>query len=107
MKREEQELINNKIRVILDSAIFFTSDISYAPTIIHLRHCSADVIIYNRFIALKSYNTIVAYYDMVRNILIDILRLEYKYTATSAQHIAKFKHDYCNSDTVCLRWYDT
>lgn len=43
---------------------------------------------------LGSYSTIVAVIDIGTDSLLDFLRLSYGYTATSAQHIAKFSHDY-------------
>ena len=57
-----------------------------------LYRCSAAVCRTNDFEVLRSYNTIVALYHIKTGILIDILRLEYGYTATSAQHIAKFRN---------------
>lgn len=46
------------------------------------------------FIYLRSYDTIVAFIDLRTKTLYDILRSEYGYTATSAQHIAKFKREF-------------
>lgn len=43
---------------------------------------------------LKSYNTIVAVYDEQTDTGYDFLRYTYGYTATSAQHIAKFFKQY-------------
>jgi hypothetical protein len=40
--------------------------------------------------ALRSYNTIIAFTDL--EVVIDALRFEYGYTATSAQHFAKWAH---------------
>lgn len=58
---------------------------------VRLHKCSAAVCRTNDFEILRSYNTIVAMYHIKSGILIDILRREYGYTATSAQHIAKFR----------------
>ena len=59
-----------------------------------LFHCKAwmyGVDIDNkRYIALKSYNTVVAIWDVEENVIIDALRAVYGYTNTSAQHISKF-----------------
>ena len=48
--------------------------------------------------ALRSYNTIIAFAVYDRNedkmFFADILRRVYGYTATSVQHISKFKRDY-------------
>ena len=58
------------------------------------RHCNATVGKIGRYIYLRSYDTIVAFLDLETQTLYDILRTEYGYTATSAQHIAKFRSDY-------------
>lgn len=59
-----------------------------------LRYCSAEVAETENYYLLRSYNTIVAVIDKRTNELFDALRLVYGYTATSAQHITKFSHDY-------------
>lgn len=63
-----------------------------------LRNCNAVVIFLEDILtgevifALQSYDTIVAVIDGRE--AYDFLRYVYGYTATSAQHIAKFFHDY-------------
>lgn len=59
-----------------------------------LRSCSATVRENTDFIILVSYNTVVAIVDKATGNLYDFLRYVYGYTATSAQHISKFAHDY-------------
>lgn len=54
------------------------------------RHCKASVGWVGKYIYLRSYNSVVAFIDTVNDTGYDILRTEYGYTATSAQHIAKF-----------------
>ena len=61
---------------------------------VRLRTCSAEVFETENFYLLKSYNTFVAVISKATNICADVLRTEYDYTATSAQHIAKFISDY-------------
>lgn len=51
---------------------------------------------------LKSYNTIVAVYDEETGTGYDFLRHVYGYTATSAQHIAKFFNQY--QPTTIYTW---
>lgn len=63
-----------------------------------LRTCTAhtfDVYEGNtiRYKVLVSYSTIVAYFDYDSGTFFDVLRVVYGYTATSAQHIAKFKKE--------------
>lgn len=61
-----------------------------------LRSCSAEVYDGPRFAYLRSYNTVVAFIDKKfdTTCVFDVLRYVYGYTATSAQHIAKFRNDY-------------
>lgn len=74
-----------------------------------LRTCNAHVYRTPHFIVLRSYNTIVAAISEnahSRPVFIDFLRLVYGYTSTSAQHIAKFKHDYCGNSGFFYTWRD-
>ena len=98
MKRSEQLAINEKVVALVNS---FKSSNNYALNWRKLRSCSAEVapiidaetgeLIYY---VLRSYRTVVAAIDVRTDTLYDFLRYVYGYTATSAQHIAKFDHDY-------------
>lgn len=66
-----------------------------------LRSCSATVFTTTNYYILRSYNTIVAVINRNTDTLYDVLRIVYGYTATSAQHIAKFNHDYCQGKWEC------
>lgn len=66
-----------------------------------LRSCSAVVHETDNYYFLQSYNTIVAFIDKSTDTCYDVLRLVYGYTATSAQHIAKFSHDYGKGKWRC------
>ena len=59
-----------------------------------LRSCSAYVYENSKDYYLVSYQTGVAFIDKENDILYDVLRYVYFYTATSSQHISKFAHDY-------------
>jgi len=61
---------------------------------VRLRSCNARVITEGCYYILISYSAIVAIIDTTTDTLYDILRLEYGYTSTSAQHISKFSKDY-------------
>ena len=50
---------------------------------------------------LVSYYTLVAFIDKTTDTCYDILRYVYGFTSTSAQHIAKFDHDYGNGKWGC------
>lgn len=59
-----------------------------------LRSCQAVVYETSDYYILQSFNTLIACVIKENYILIDMLRFEYHYTNTSAQHISKFRHDY-------------
>ena len=98
MKKSEQLAINEKVVALVNS---FNSSNNYALNWRKLRSCSAEVapiidaetgeLIYY---VLRSYRTVGAAIDVRTDTLYDFLRYVYGYTATSAQHIAKFDHDY-------------
>lgn len=68
-----------------------------------LEYCTAETFnVGSRYTVLRSYNTIVAFYDYETDTLYDVLRYVYGYTATSAKHIAKFRNR-MNAATE-LRW---
>lgn len=70
----------------------------------NLRYCSAEVLETSEYFILCSYSTQIACIDKETKRGYDYLRLVYGYTATSAQHIAKFFSDY---NAICtLRWVD-
>lgn len=86
MSKNEQLIVNAIVKGIFDSLPSV-----FGVTPIRLFHCSACVYFTGRYTLLKSYSTIIAVYDGERDILYDGLRYVYGYTATSAQHISKFK----------------
>ena len=100
MKKSEQLAINEQVLNALtefNNANVSTRTDLWKP----LRSCSAEVApaIDNEtgellYYVLRSYRTIVAIIDIKTDTLYDFLRYVYGYTATSAQHIAKFDHDY-------------
>lgn len=73
-----------------------------------LRSCKAIVYhtIDNEFIVLQSYNTIVAFIDLEIKEAFDILRTQYGYKSTSAQHIRKFFEDYESEIQRVYRTYE-
>lgn len=95
MKSEMQKEINAKVIEMLESFNHGHHDIAPAK---QLRSFSAIVhtcvleetgeVVY----VLQSYNTIIALIS--GNVMYDFLRYVYGYTATSAQHIVKFRSDY-------------
>lgn len=104
MKKEKQ--IQENI-IVEEAYASFVSDkykadsLEFAPAM-RLRSCNAYVSRIGKWLVLTSYNTIVAIIDCQTGVLYDFLRLVYGYTATSAQHISKFAHDY--SVLEIYRW---
>ena len=96
MKKEKQVQENLTVE---EGWIAFVSDVKkpenleFAPAM-RLRKCNAYVSGIGKWLVLTSYSTIVAILDSETRELYDVLRYRYGYTATSAQHIAKFAHDY-------------
>lgn len=98
MKKSEQLAINERVLTLVNN---FNNSNNYTGNFKRLRSCSAEVapvidaetgeLLYY---VLRSYNTIVAAIDVRTDTLYDFLRYVYGYTATSAQHIAKFSQDY-------------
>ena len=91
MKKELQQIEND---IVLEEIEKINADLrNGVQSVSRLRYCNACVLASGNYYLLKSYNTIIAAADADGN-LYDFLRYVYGYTATSAQHIAKFWHDY-------------
>lgn len=91
MTRQEQLIINDYCeREILKVG----AELGKVLTVGRLRKCQAYVYETDSYYLLKSYSSFVAFIRKSDGECFDILRNVYGYTATSAQHIAKFKHDY-------------
>lgn len=97
MKKSTQLAMND---VAIDALNSFLQDVheNHAWYSKDFRRCNGEVFVNARYTWLKSYNTIVAFIDHNDGVACDVLRYVYGYTATSAQHIAKFFHDYAPSD---------
>lgn len=90
MKRNEQMKIN--ALCVAYSKLAAQDAERWHSNFVRLNKCIAATCRTNDFEVLRSYNTIVALYHIKTGLFVDILRREYGYTATSAQHIAKFKN---------------
>ena len=102
MRKEEQKIEN---KLVLDAIADFNKQAIGNSKSQRLRNCSAVVFERGHYIVLQSYNTIVAIIDKDTDTLYDFLRYVYGYTSTSAQHIAKFKHDYGKAKWGCYKEY--
>ena len=101
MKKSEKLEINKIVDIAYND---LESDLEHGMQYIgRLRTCSAEVWATDHYYILRSYNTIIACINC-DGICYDFLRKVYGYTATSAQHIAKFIHDYGNG--IRYTWHD-
>lgn len=97
MKKAIQENING---ICLNAIERFNSAMesdSVYDSYKRLRTCTAWVYENRDYIWLRSYSTIVAFYDKSNGSFYDVLRYVFGYTSTSAQHIAKFRNDYARN----------
>ena len=90
-QKMQQQIINNAVHLALNE---YEKQNGNMVKVGRLRTCNATVYENERYIVLISYTTTVAFIDKREQRAYDILRLVYGYTATSAQHIAKFFSDY-------------
>lgn len=106
MRKEEQMAINRECLEAIER--FNLARTTLVDAIVKpLRSCTAEVLIFDDYYVLRSYNTLVAFIDRETDTLYDVLRYVYGYTSTSAQHIAKFRNDYGQEKYGCkreLRW---
>ena len=89
MKKNEQMKIN--ALCVAYSKLAAKDAEKWHSEFVRLGYCSAAICRTSDFEVLRSYNTVVALYHIKTGLLVDILRYVYGYTATSAQHIAKFR----------------
>ena len=107
MNKTEQANINSSVEAIFDNAVKEVYKVISNTNPVRLRSCSAVVFETEHYYVLRSYNTFVACIRKDTDTLYDALRFVYGYTNTSAQHISKFNHDYCNGYWGCehvLTW---
>lgn len=102
MTKNEQTIINDivsieKARAEIELRIYYK--------VARLRSCQAYVYETEHYFWLRSYGTFVAFIEKTTDTCYDILRMVYGYTATSAQHIAKFRHDYGQDKFGCHQSY--
>lgn len=104
MKKAEQIEVNSFVESVCVNVSEYVNS-NRAECLGQLRSCSATVYYYNQHFILKSYNTIVAAITPDKE-CVDFLRYIYGYTATSAQHIAKFFADYAPQNAPRYTWYE-
>ena len=103
----DRRYINDACVAYYDAAMYECEQMLRAPDKPlpwkRLRSCRAQVLETPGFFILKSYNTVVAVIDKYTASTWDVLRMAYGYTATSAQHVAKFAADYGNGKRYTWR----
>lgn len=101
-KREMQVKINQEVLSNWAQAKEVWNSVSGNVTVTRIDYCQCGYIVWGRYIFLVSYSTMIAYID-ADGVLVDILRLVYGYTATSAKHIAKFRKLFNHSYEITYR----
>ena len=99
MKKEQierQQCTNERTQLFVE---WFNNNHGTPIKYKRLRTCQAMVFDYEDCYILQSYHTLVAGIRKDTMEDVDFLRMVYGYTATSAQHIAKFFADYGNGGT--------
>lgn len=91
MTRREQLIINDYCEREIP---IVSAEFGKILSVRRLHKCQAYIYETASYYVLKSYATIVAFIRKSDGECFDILRNVYGYSATSAQHIAKFKNDY-------------
>ncbi len=103
-KMIDQMVENEKVNSILNERDYIPYSRTVAQqTLNRLNNCQAWTYEVSYFAVLISYNTEVACIDMRTGICYDYLRKAYGYTATSAQHIAKFMKKFGATKKVTYR----
>lgn len=100
MTRREQMIINDYCE---RETSILNAEMGDVKKVAQLRTCKAFVYETEFYYVLRSYNTYVAFIRKSDGTCFDILRAAYGYSATSAQHIAKFRHDYNATDIQTWR----
>lgn len=90
-RREIQVKINREVLSNWTQAKEVWDSIPNNVTVTRIGYCQCGYIVWGSYVFLVSYSTLVAYIDS-DGVLVDILRLVYGYTPTSAKHIAKFRN---------------
>lgn len=91
MTRQEQLIINDYCEREIP---IVESELENIVSAKRLRTCKAYVYETDSYYILKLYSTVVAFIRKEDCECFNILRKVYGYSATSAQHIAKFRNDY-------------
>lgn len=100
MTRREQLIINDYCE---REILMVSAELGKVLSVQRLRKSQAYVYETDSYYLLKSYATFVAFIRKSDGECFDILRNVYGYSATSAQHIAKFKKDYYAVSTQTWR----
>lgn len=102
MNKNEQKIVND---IVTNEKARAELELVNFCNVTRLRTCQAYVYETTNYYWLKSYGTFVAFIDKTTDTCYDILRMVYGYTATSSQHIAKFRHDYGQEKFGCHQFY--
>lgn len=96
MKKRQQAIINYFVESGWKKAKKVWQEVPSDIEFTRLDYCQARTCQYDGYTFLVSYNTLVAFIDNYGR-FIDVLRLVYGYTATSAKHISKFRNKFAHN----------
>lgn len=102
MTKNEQAIIN---QIVSNEKARAELELGNYYNITRLHRCKAYVYETDHYFWLRSYGTFIAFIEKTTDTCYDILRMVYGYTATSAQHIAKFRRDYSQYKFGCHQSY--
>ena len=91
MKKSAQLTINSTVISAYEKWSFDREPIISAR---RLNYCNAYVLDTANYLVLRSHQTDIAIIDKRTGVMYDFLRFVYGYTATAAQHMAKFERLY-------------
>ena len=101
MKKSEQTIVNEAVLLAWENAKKALDKIPANKTGKRLRTSKALVYETENYYFLVCYKKVVAFIDKTTYTCFNILRYVYWYTATTAQRIAEFDHDYGNGKYGC------
>lgn len=102
MTKNEQKIVNE---IVSNEKARAELELGNYHNMTRLRNCQAYVYETEHYFWLRSYGTFIAFIEKTTDTCYDILRMVYGCTATSAQHIAKFRHDYGQDKFGCHQSY--
>lgn len=103
MNKKDQLWTNETCKMFWKDAMMELNRTDILDARKRLNRCQAWVYKTKNYYILRSYSTFIACISIKHDTCFDMLRLEYGYTATSAQHVAKFCYEYGQGKYGCTQ----